>query len=193
MTLDQKKFEPMIGENLSNGDFEGKATIGPSEYSSEICPCSCRFEVISDTVCVAAKKENRREAMRITHSRPHIVIDAVLLFLTALAMMFLMNCQVIKVSGESMSPTLHDGEKHLMTSFGAPSVGDIVIFHAPDGGQLFIKRVAAGPGDEMKHYGEVHVLSGDEYFVLGDNCADSYDSRFFGPIKRQDIVGIFLF
>lgn len=32
-------------------------------------------------------------------------------------------------------------------------------------------------------------LAEDEYFVLGDNRSFSYDSRFFGPIKKNAIIG----
>lgn len=39
------------------------------------------------------------------------------------------------------------------------------------------------------------TLGSDEYFLLGDNSPRSLDSRFYGPIKRQDLVGkaIYLF
>lgn len=132
--------------------------------------------------------------MKLTHNRIHIIVDTVIMFLITGFILLCSNCQVIKVSGESMAPTLQDGERHLMTAYGEPSVGDIVIFHPPtNSGQLFIKRIAAGPGEEMMHGDEVQILADDEFFVLGDNYEDSCDSRFFGPITREDIVGIFLF
>jgi signal peptidase I len=37
------------------------------------------------------------------------------------------------------------------------------------------------------------ALSTDEYFVLGDNRTGSYDSRMFGPIRRDIVVGEVLF
>jgi len=32
-------------------------------------------------------------------------------------------------------------------------------------------------------------LGSDEYFLLGDNRSQSLDSRSFGPVKRQYIIG----
>ena len=37
------------------------------------------------------------------------------------------------------------------------------------------------------------LLSKDEYFVMGDNRDNSYDSRYFGPIKKSNISGVVLF
>lgn len=50
--------------------------------------------------------------------------------------------------------------------------------------------------DESKYLNDSYTaqtrrdtLKGDEYFVLGDNRASSLDSRFFGPIEKDEVVG----
>ena len=96
---------------------------------------------------------------------------------------------------------------------------DIVVFPYPANPSThYIKRVIGLPGEKVRidengviyindealdeHYGLETIenpgnaineitLSGDEYFVLGDNRNDSEDSRFddVGLIKKKDITG----
>ncbi|MBZ2387177.1 signal peptidase I [Anaerococcus murdochii] len=94
--------------------------------------------------------------------------------------------------------------------------GEIVILHAPDyPNRLYVKRVIGTPGDlvELKD-GDVYingekleekyvsvdetlakteqtgwVLGDKEYLVFGDNRANSNDSRDFGQIYKEEIVG----
>jgi len=34
-----------------------------------------------------------------------------------------------------------------------------------------------------------YIVPQDAYFLIGDNVDDSYDSRYFGPVKKGDIIG----
>ncbi len=96
--------------------------------------------------------------------------------------------------------------------FGVPARGDVVIINSlsPPPKQL-IKRIVGVPGDTVEtrdgelfingeRVEEVYtrgsapvidpvVIPRDHYYVLGDNRAHSNDSRFFGPIHRDAIVG----
>lgn len=99
--------------------------------------------------------------------------------------------------------------------FHGPQRGDIIIFDPPtDSDQNFVKRVIAVPGDTVDiRNGSVYVneklsdyvdavtspgnhfnfpvieVPDDEYFVLGDNRGASDDSRSFGYVHSDDIVG----
>jgi hypothetical protein len=62
--------------------------------------------------------------------------------------------------------------------------------------RLIIKRVAAGPGDPVPPGVAVgaeppgaRVPTG-RYVLLGDNPADSYDSRVFGYLPAEHIIGV---
>lgn len=84
------------------------------------------------------------------------------------------------VAGDSMRPTLAPGD-YLLVSLMAyarsrPSPGDIVVVRDPERvGMTLIKRIAA--------------TSEGAYVVLGDNGSASRDSRAFGPVPRDDILG----
>jgi signal peptidase I len=99
---------------------------------------------------------------------------------------------------------------------GDPRRRDLIVFHQPraDGGELLLKRVVAVGGDRVGiedgvlvvdgrrvrepfvnralvdsvYFGPVRVPEG-EVFVMGDRREDSIDSRSFGPVRRELIVG----
>ena len=121
----------------------------------------------------------------------------------------------IKVNGTSMVPTLDGGEFMLLTKYNKNDLNrnDIVIvtIKHSDVKEDIIKRIIAMPGETIsckdgiiyinskkveEKYGkgvtndfEKVKLGKDEYFVLGDNRANSLDSSEFGPIKKSQIKG----
>ena len=94
--------------------------------------------------------------------------------------------------------------------------GDIVVFRHPRGtGDVYVKRIVGLPNETIlmkdgrlllngrplhetyptfpvvgKRMGPQEWSTGpDEYFLMGDNRIQSRDSRFFGPVNNQLIMG----
>ena len=122
----------------------------------------------------------------------------------------------IRVDGSSMEPTLHNGEfiivNKLAYSLGKPALGDVIVFRFPnDPGQDYIKRVIGVPGDRievsqghvfvngkrldepyiaaMPNYSGDWTVPADALFVLGDNRNNSSDSRNWGPVTMEAVIG----
>jgi signal peptidase I len=100
---------------------------------------------------------------------------------------------------------------------GSPARGDVIVFYAPDGTppRLYVKRLVGLSGDTVMLRGGALIVNGkeiasppsakpsrkpapdfgpvvvpeDRYFVLGDNRDDSLDSRAWGFVPFDRIVG----
>lgn len=102
--------------------------------------------------------------------------------------------EMYKIKGASMEPTLRSGQRVIVTKvFLNIGRGDVVVFRSKEQPIYLVKRVVGMPGDPYILYGARKVLQPNEYFVMGDNRLDSYDSRNFGPINKDDIVGIVVY
>jgi signal peptidase I len=122
----------------------------------------------------------------------------------------------VRVDGFSMRPTLEDGEFVLVSKmsyyFGAVQRGDIIVFHFPlDPKEELIKRVIGLPGDSISvragvvsvngqilkepYIASAPAYSGDwqvaegQLFVLGDNRNNSNDSKDWGLLPFDQVVG----
>lgn len=68
----------------------------------------------------------------------------------------------IVVDGESMSPTLQEEDRMIVTKIGEPKRFDIIVFQGPDGSN-YIKRVIGLPGDRIECKNDVLYINGKAY------------------------------
>lgn len=186
----------------------------------------------------AAEPEARQESKsNLLREIVETVLLALLVFLAVRA-----SVQHYRVEGQSMDPTLVNGEFLLVNSiiysqvdigklgswipfwdpgepdvryvFHGPERGDIIVFHHPQANaeRDLVKRIIAIEGDTIEIRDNAVFVNGrqlvepyvqtprhetmaplliprDHYFVMGDNRGNSLDSRNFGPIHEDLIVG----
>ncbi|MBV8543135.1 MAG: signal peptidase I [Acidobacteria bacterium] len=152
-----------------------------------------------------------------THKSPLRLIAEPLAIAIVLAFGVRAALRLYVIPSSSMAPTLLPGDHIVVTPyrFGKkPSRGDVIVFRslrAAD--ELMIKRVIGTPGDLVEtRAGRVivcghaltepyvstqaasgaiapQIIPADSYFVLGDNRADSLDSRSWGVLPREAVLG----
>ncbi len=141
-----------------------------------------------------------------------LLLAALIFFATRLVV------QNFRVEGPSMLPTLENAQFLLVNKLAYvasdPARGDIVVFRSPrNPSEDLVKRIVALPSETVEVLDGSVIVNGqrlDEssylqarvgadmrpqsippgsYFVMGDNRAQSRDSRVIGPIPHDSIVG----
>lgn len=97
----------------------------------------------------------------------------------------------VAVAEDSMRPAIEPGDWLLLdpTPAGWPRRGSVVVVREPGTGMLAIKRVAARAGDRVRIRAGILHLAEDEAWLLGDNEGPSIDSRRYGPLPAEELVG----
>jgi signal peptidase I len=139
-----------------------------------------------------------------------------LLVAIALALGVRSAIRIYSIPTASMTPTLQVGDHIVVTPYhgATPERGDVVVFRSPSShSDLLVKRIVAIPGDLVEtHAGRLfvgghaaaepyvlapattgtiasQVVPVECFFVLGDNRANSFDSRQWGVLPGEFLIG----
>lgn len=166
------------------------------------------------------KKRTKKEKSKMT---VFDILEPIVAALLVITIIFTLFFRIVNVSGRSMMPTLENGDKIVISATGyEPQRGDIVVLSGAAGlKETIVKRIIAVGGDKVdinfttgivtvngveEEYTDVLTLQQFDIafpitvpqgsvFVLGDNRAESLDSRSteIGCIDERYIVGKVIF
>ena len=147
------------------------------------------------------------------------LLDSVVLSAVCVLVIFTLIFRIFVVSGDSMFPTLKNGERLIVSGlFYEPKAGDIICFYNDYKDEVLVKRVIATAGqtvdisDDFRvfvdgkelpedYIGDIdtrkmstpmpYTVEDNCVFVMGDNRGDSMDSRDMrvGTVHKNDILG----
>lgn len=163
------------------------------------------------------KKELARTKYKSRYKRTFISTFNTLVVVAAFAVLVAtLWIPVLQIYGNSMTPTLEEGQIVVSVKSKDFETGDLVAFYL--GNKLLVKRVIASPGEiiHMDEDGEVSIngkvldepyisekalgecdvafpyqIPESRYFLMGDHRATSIDSRsdIVGCVAEEQIVG----
>lgn len=150
-----------------------------------------------------------------SHAKTAASMAVQILLLALIAIAFFVRTP--QVSGFSMAPHIDSGEFVVINTaayrIGPVRRGDIIAFeHDRPAPSVYLKRVVGLPGERLEiHHGAVFIdgaplgepyvryrddrsttpvtVAPGSYFVLGDNRANSDDSRDWGLVPSAEIIG----
>ena len=144
----------------------------------------------------------------------YVMLALPALLLAIVVHLFLAQATI--VFGQSMEPNLSPHQRLIVDKLSfrlhAPARNDIVVVDLLTMDDMLVKRVVGLPGETIEVSGGRVLVNGQplpepfphdlgnttmaplilgplEYFVMGDNRDNSNDSRSFGPVHRESIVG----
>ena len=164
---------------------------------------------------MAGLRRNPMNVGGVAKARTVVSLSAQMVLLAGIVAAFFLRTP--QVDGLSMEPRVHAGEFVLINTlayrFGAVRRGDVIAFrHDAPNPETYIKRVVGLPGELVEVRDGVVSVNGrplDEpyvqfrdhrsapavtvapnaLYVLGDNRADSDDSRNWGVVPQSDVAG----
>ena len=174
---------------------------------------------LKDTATHESRRERRESQRRKGGGALEFILILVIAFALVFGVVRPFIAEAFYIPSESMVPTLEINDRVLAAKFPyyftTPDRGDVVVFESVESSDDLIKRVVGLPGDTIAVQGSTLFLNGEpqqepyiadgggpglstfgpievpegHYFMMGDNRGNSRDSREFGPIPEENLVG----
>jgi signal peptidase I len=172
-------------------------------------------EAVPDSTAPASRAPARKRSRLGLCFREVVTTIAPALIIAVVINLFLAQSTV--VLGQSMESNLHSNQRIMIEKISyrlhQPQRGDIVVIDVPESSDIpLIKRVIGLPGERVEvRDGTVYIdgtplqepyltegahgtmasliVPAFQVFVMGDNRDASNDSRYFGPVPMEQIVG----
>ena len=112
-------------------------------------------------------------------------------FLILIGVFSLVNYKIIKVTGNSMFPTLKNGSFAIadlyLHKFFTIQKGDLLLFKMDN--KEVVKKIVGFPNEEIEIESKKIKLNNNEIYIIGENLKESIDSREYGPVNKNQILG----
>lgn len=155
-----------------------------------------------------SKRVNKRVKYAVSN-----IVTPFIIFACLLGIFLALGNHITIVEGNSMEPTLKNGQICLSSSLKLNDIkrDDIIIVNSTKFGDILIKRIIGMPGEEVSCQNGIIYINGnkyddlyangytndfyvslkeDEYFCLGDNREHSTDSRALGAFSKDEVVAV---
>lgn len=154
-------------------------------------------ETINDATFSSIEERRQNRINKKKQKKPHPILSEIISWIWSIivacvlmAVLYFFIGRPFTVSGQSMYPTLHNGDHMIMSKLGGINRFDVVILKAPDEDKEYIKRVIGMPGDTVEVKSGVLYINGkvvEQPFINSDN---SKKTVFIDDFTLKELTGV---
>lgn len=154
-------------------------------------------KTINDATFSSIEERRQDRINKKKQKKPHPILSEIISWIWSIivacvlmAILYFFIGRPFTVSGQSMYPTLHNGDHMIMSKLGGINRFDVVILKAPDEDKEYIKRVIGIPGDTVEVKSGVLYINGkvvEQPFINSDN---SKKTVFIDDFTLKELTGV---
>ncbi len=157
-------------------------------------------QVENSALASIEERLNSRKEKGNDHKKKHPILEEILEEILSwiwsiavasiiMAILYFFVGRPFTVSGQSMYPTLHNGDHMIMSKIGGINRFDVVVLQAPDEDKEYIKRVIGMPGDTVEVKNGVLYINGKEVEQPFINTNNDNKTVFIDDFTLKELTG----